>query len=168
MKTFLGFAASLLPSLPWREGVRGRGTGPPPPALRCLRRDWPWKWTLDSMARRRLPGGTKNVPDGRRLGCGELKGKGYRVVRFWNNDIPGDLEGVLESIAEALRGDSGTPSPYPSPVKGEGEVNGDTNGWPTASFLLVLRALIHVENDIVGPFSSFAGDTTGDDRSLGE
>jgi len=37
--------------------------------------------------------------------------KGYRVVRFWNSGIPGDLEGVLESVAEALRGDSGTPSP---------------------------------------------------------
>ena len=51
---------------------------------------------------------------------GELNKKGYLVVRFWNNDIPGDLEGVLKSIAEALRGDSGTPSPYPSPVEGEG------------------------------------------------
>ena len=40
-----------------------------------------------------------------------LNGKGYRVVRFWNSDIPGDLEGVLESIAEAPGGDSGTPSP---------------------------------------------------------
>jgi len=40
-----------------------------------------------------------------------LNGKGYRVVRFWNSDILGNLEGVLESIAEALRGDSGSPSP---------------------------------------------------------
>jgi len=99
-----------------------------------------------------------------------LNGKGYRVVRFWNSDIPGpgDLEGVLERIAEALRGDSGTPSPYPSPVKGEGMVNRVTNGWPTPSLLLVLRALIHVENNLVGPFSSFAGDTTGHDKLLGE
>ena len=34
-----------------------------------------------------------------------LNGKGYRVVRFWKSDIPGNLEGVLESIVEALRGD---------------------------------------------------------------
>jgi len=43
-----------------------------------------------------------------------LNGKGYRVVRFWNNDIPGDLEGVLESIAEALRGDATHPHPNPA------------------------------------------------------
>jgi len=68
-----------------------------------------------------------------------LNGKGYRVVRFWNSDILGNLEGVLESVAEALRGDSGTPSP--SPVKGEGMVNGGTNRWPTPPPLLVLWAL---------------------------
>jgi len=117
-KSFLGFGASLLSSLPWREGVRGRGTGPPLPALRYLRRDWSWKWTVDSMARRRLPGGTKNVPDGRRLACGELNGKGYRVVRFWKSDILGDLEGVLESIEEALSGDKAVhPHPIPLPSR---------------------------------------------------
>jgi len=46
-----------------------------------------------------------------------LNGKGYRVVRFWNSDILGNLEGVLESIAEALRGDAAHPHPNPLPSR---------------------------------------------------
>jgi very-short-patch-repair endonuclease len=36
--------------------------------------------------------------------------QGYRVVRFWNNDIIKNIEGVLEEIARALQGES---PPYP-------------------------------------------------------
>jgi len=39
-----------------------------------------------------------------------LNGKGYRLVRFRNNDIPGDLEGVLESIVEDSPAESGSPA----------------------------------------------------------
>ncbi|MBA1233646.1 endonuclease domain-containing protein [Stutzerimonas nitrititolerans] len=45
-----------------------------------------------------------------------LKGQGFRVLRFWNNDILLNTEGVLAVIFEAV----GSPSPQPSPVKGEG------------------------------------------------
>ena len=31
-----------------------------------------------------------------------LEGKGFRVLRFWNNEVTGNLEGVLTRIAEAL------------------------------------------------------------------
>jgi very-short-patch-repair endonuclease len=31
-----------------------------------------------------------------------LEAEGYRVVRFWNNDVLGNVEGVLTVIAEAL------------------------------------------------------------------
>jgi very-short-patch-repair endonuclease len=31
-----------------------------------------------------------------------LRARGYRVLRFWNNDILGNLEGVLTVIAAAL------------------------------------------------------------------
>jgi len=31
-----------------------------------------------------------------------LKEKGYRVVRFWNNEVLTNLEGVLENMREAL------------------------------------------------------------------
>ncbi len=30
--------------------------------------------------------------------------KGYRVLRFWNNDVLGNLEGVLVTIQTALSG----------------------------------------------------------------
>ncbi|MBI3743722.1 MAG: endonuclease domain-containing protein [Chloroflexi bacterium] len=31
-----------------------------------------------------------------------LEGTGYRVLRFWNNDVSGNLDGVLETIRAAL------------------------------------------------------------------
>ena len=52
-----------------------------------------------------------------------LEANGYRVVRFWNNDVMGNIEGVMQAIAMALtpgpspggRGERKSPSP-----KGEG------------------------------------------------
>jgi len=32
-----------------------------------------------------------------------LKEKGYRIIRFWNNEVLTNLEGILERIREALR-----------------------------------------------------------------
>ena len=32
-----------------------------------------------------------------------LQAKGYRVLRFWNNDVLGNLEGVVTTIEQALR-----------------------------------------------------------------
>ena len=40
-----------------------------------------------------------------------LAGRGYRVLRFWNNDVLWNVEGVLTMIEEALRD---RPSPNPS------------------------------------------------------
>jgi hypothetical protein len=48
------------------------------------------------------------------------------VLRFWNNDVFGNLEGVLLHVLEHL-----SPSPQPSPVKGEGVVRGDANPSPS-------------------------------------
>lgn len=31
-----------------------------------------------------------------------LTARGYRVIRFWNNDVLGNTEGVLQQIREAL------------------------------------------------------------------
>ena len=31
-----------------------------------------------------------------------LNGHGYRVIRFWNNDVIGNLEGVLQTITEEM------------------------------------------------------------------
>jgi very-short-patch-repair endonuclease len=32
-----------------------------------------------------------------------LTGRGYQIIRFWNNEVLTNLEGVLERIREALR-----------------------------------------------------------------
>jgi very-short-patch-repair endonuclease len=47
-----------------------------------------------------------------------LETRGYRVIRFWNNDVLANTEGVLVMILEALRAD---PPPYPPPQRGRGE-----------------------------------------------
>ena len=47
-----------------------------------------------------------------------LQDKGYRVLRFWNNDVLMNIESVLEAVMEALA--SSGPSPQPSPRRGEG------------------------------------------------
>jgi very-short-patch-repair endonuclease len=45
-----------------------------------------------------------------------LESEGYRVLRFWNNDVLGNIDGVLEVIQSAILT---TPTPAP-PHKGEG------------------------------------------------
>ena len=42
-----------------------------------------------------------------------LESKGYRVLRFWNNDVLGNIDGVMETISQALK------SPPPTRVGGE-------------------------------------------------
>jgi very-short-patch-repair endonuclease len=50
--------------------------------------------------------------------------RGYRVLRFWNNDALSNTQGVLEAIAAALSEAAGAqtrgsaPSPQPSPPEG--------------------------------------------------
>ena len=52
----------------------------------------------------------------------DLQGRGFRILRFWNNDIFRNANGVLEQIMEmieqppSLRG----LRPRPSPTRGEG------------------------------------------------
>jgi very-short-patch-repair endonuclease len=41
--------------------------------------------------------------------CRELTDHNYRVLRFWNNDVLGNMTGVLETIATAL--DEAPPHP---------------------------------------------------------
>jgi len=52
-----------------------------------------------------------------------LTAHNYRVLRFWNNDIIGNIEGVLETIALALQVDSPPHPPAfgvrPLPASGE-------------------------------------------------
>jgi very-short-patch-repair endonuclease len=70
-----------------------------------------------------------------------LQAQGYRVLRFWNNEVLQNLDGVLAAVRSALpsphAGDGGSnsrrgsaadaasqidPSPQPSPASGEGDL----------------------------------------------
>jgi very-short-patch-repair endonuclease len=44
-----------------------------------------------------------------------LNAEGYRVLRFWNNDVLSNIDGVLTAIYHAL---TRTPTPDPSPQGG--------------------------------------------------
>ena len=43
-----------------------------------------------------------------------LESEGYRVLRFWNNDVLRNIDGVLEVIQRAI---AATPTPNPSPER---------------------------------------------------
>jgi very-short-patch-repair endonuclease len=47
-----------------------------------------------------------------------LERQGFRVLRFWNNDVLSNTEGVLTVIVQHLGAE--TPPPRPSPARGEG------------------------------------------------
>jgi very-short-patch-repair endonuclease len=69
-----------------------------------------------------------------------LRRHGYRVLRFWNNDVLENTDGVLETIANALREvppldendrvRHGPPSPSPR-LRGEGRGEGLSLHTPT-------------------------------------
>ena len=75
-----------------------------------------------------------------------LRSKGYRVLRFWNNDVFDNCFGVLERVYETLVNPppltsnpfppspfGPTPSPMssaPSPLEGEGWGGGSPGGGP--------------------------------------
>jgi very-short-patch-repair endonuclease len=67
--------------------------------------------------------------DGKRDGW--LRSQGFRILRFWNNDIFDNEEGVLTVILAALEASAAassrggrTPLPSPSPTRGEGPAGG--------------------------------------------
>jgi very-short-patch-repair endonuclease len=61
----------------------------------------------------------RNAADERRTRI--LQRFGYRVLRFWDNEVLSNLDGVLERISEALE----DPHPYPLPRAGEGITQGN-------------------------------------------
>ncbi|MGH6617777.1 endonuclease domain-containing protein [Sphingomonas sp.] len=48
-----------------------------------------------------------------------IEAAGYRVIRFWNNDLTANMEGVLEAIANAAIQVDREPTPAP-PASGRG------------------------------------------------
>ena len=62
-----------------------------------------------------LDGGQHAASDADRRRDTWLRCEGFRVLRFWNNDILTNIDGAIETVLQYL-----TPSPQPSPLKGEG------------------------------------------------
>jgi very-short-patch-repair endonuclease len=52
-----------------------------------------------------------------------LRRNGYRVLRFWNNDVRENIEGVLSVIYDALESRQKPPTPDPSPPQAGGGEN---------------------------------------------
>jgi very-short-patch-repair endonuclease len=44
-----------------------------------------------------------------------LESRGYRVLRFWNNEVLQQIDGVMSAIFEALQPAEAPPTPDPSP-----------------------------------------------------
>jgi very-short-patch-repair endonuclease len=56
-----------------------------------------------------------------------LESKGYRVLRFWNNEIMSNLDGVADVIAAALSVPHPAQAALESPSPSRGEGIGDAN-----------------------------------------
>ena len=50
-----------------------------------------------------------------------LRGQGFKILRFWNNEIAGNLEGVLTVILSELNGHTLSPAPLPQGERGENQ-----------------------------------------------
>ncbi len=60
-----------------------------------------------------VDGGQHGAPDGRSQDARRtrwLEAQGYRVIRFWNNEVLENLQGVLVLILEAATRDDPSPS----------------------------------------------------------
>ena len=50
-----------------------------------------------------LDGGQHNGSTSDRIRDAKLEARGYRVIRFWNNDVLGNIEGVLTVLDSVLK-----------------------------------------------------------------
>ena len=67
-----------------------------------------------------VDGGQHNMEEGRttdKQRDAYLNGNGFKVLRFWNNDVLQNSEGVMHVIRRALKLNTPTPTP---PRQGEG------------------------------------------------
>ena len=65
-----------------------------------------------------------------------LEERGYRVLRFWNNDVLANTEGVLQTIVGAL-----TATPPTRPLKGAGSIAAAL--WLRRNLLYLRRLALH-------------------------
>ena len=66
-----------------------------------------------------------------------LRGRGFEVLRFWNNEVLGQTEAVLERILEAS-----APSPLPLSREGRGDKSMDRIRWRARRGLLELDIVL--------------------------
>ncbi len=72
--------------------------------------------------------GGQHTPERDAARTAALTAQGFRIIRFWNNDVLNNIEGVLEVILAALAGErkeeeeeeEEDPHPSPLPQAGEG------------------------------------------------
>jgi len=64
--------------------------------------------------------GSQHNEEEDRVRTAYLRAQGFRILRFWNNDILTNVEGVLTVILEALGG-SQEEDPHPNPLPRAGE-----------------------------------------------
>jgi very-short-patch-repair endonuclease len=57
-----------------------------------------------------LDGGQQAVDPGDKIRDEWLRAEGYKMLRFWDNQVGSDLEGVLETIRDFLL------TPHPDPL----------------------------------------------------
>jgi very-short-patch-repair endonuclease len=66
--------------------------------------------------------GGQHAPEMDRARTHDLTSRGFRILRFWNNDVLTNMDGVLETILDALSGTRKEEDPHPNllPPAGEG------------------------------------------------
>ncbi|MFL9501261.1 endonuclease domain-containing protein [Rhodopseudomonas palustris] len=67
-----------------------------------------------------LDGGQHAGSESDLVRTGYLNAAGYRVLRFWNNDVLNNIDGVMQTIVDAVRAAPPTPDPSPPQERGEG------------------------------------------------
>jgi very-short-patch-repair endonuclease len=72
--------------------------------------------------------GGQHTPRGDATRSTAIEAEGYRIIRFWNNDVLENGDGCMTRLAGILRDDHPHPTPprqqaakasYPSPIEGE-------------------------------------------------
>jgi very-short-patch-repair endonuclease len=70
---------------------------------------------------------------------GFLQNEGYRILRFWNNEVLANLDGVHQTIADEVRRSTST---QPSPIKGGGLNQFPMGAEPSGLTLCQLCAIL--------------------------
>ena len=60
-----------------------------------------------------------------------LEAEGYRVIRFWNNDLTANMDGVLEAIYAAIYGSSSAEPVHLKHQRRKRGIGAKTEGHPT-------------------------------------